>query len=1044
MNITSTTRRANMPVQQLQLSPQTPTAPKADKQDEAKASGHHKSAFVDYVDHLSPEGLRHLAGVKKPGFFKRIVKTAGNWVNGINLALSIGPTVGHLIVAREMSKIEHKLFGKPELAPLDWLRENRPKGFSASVSSVMVAGSAPLQSAMGLSLSELSKVEQHFYKAMAPVVDAQGFKTTAPFLHELAKEGTRGPGQARSAFVFLGADHQEEAESVTKLWNRDDRPVENPFPADDQRHRIWESLEHQNSKGGLPIFVDIDGDYNTFTGTEFVAKKSLSSLGERNNSLGDDYADTSRYFSWLTARQESYSRELEPYFKQVSPLAAGLVKKMKSELTPPWLGGKHGMGPWTAPQLMREMPSQLQHLREEAGDNSYLDAVVSLDRDVLTGIQTHWIKLLRELKRPDRETVLDPLPGLLFDYNLRTPNSKGFHEVSPEDAPALGELARGESVVSKQRPYDRSVALKEILDHTLDGLGIAERRALLGKIRNLADQNLDKIDTREQRMRKVLGRDYAGIDVKHVLSGQVVHDDFTKAIAQLNSFADTNPRSVDGQEARRHASLLEFLHAMDNRYGEVDQILPRIKGDFSKYPLGVSEYFIPPDAATQVTPLRENNQVAVTMGNKADPDPMKMSMVFEGGGGRGFAYVECLKQLENSFLRSQNGYKVDEYVGTSAGSIIAVLLGAGYSPTEVREVMDSIDFTSFNADAAWLMGGVDPKVRGIDRTGLFSTQKMYQTFNDLLAKKLGVKGRPVLFSDMPHKLKLVTTLMNSDMADDNPLLQHADGDGRFVFSTDDTPNFDVVGALIASASVPAFFQLPQMLVAKPKEDGTSERYRMQFGDGGVVDNLSLSSASRDEKERALMVLPAHTQARDPKTGEWVGLDTLNFSTDNLDLVDAHNRKLYAGFAPKLDEYFERLKEHGVGRAVLGFNLAKPWQQTAPAVQGSSEDISLRSLIHAKDLNIPVLDKDKGDALISYSQRPPGLLTNVLGGLFNDYFDNRPGVGDGQGDFHRDKDGFHFHPPKTEALDLFDMGLMAGAAGLSASKSEYAHRKFQQD
>lgn len=1037
MNIRSTSSHAIAPARQ------TPAAPLKEESQQNPEN----SEFVAFVDQLSPDSLRRLAGVKKPGFFKRMFNTASNWVNGINLALSIGPTVGHLVVAREINRLEHNVFGKPEMAPIDWLRENRPRGFSSSVGSVMVAGSAPLQSAMGLSLSELMEVENHFYRSMAPSPNEQGVKSTAPFLRELAKGPARQPSQPRSAFVFLGQGRRnsEEADSVTRLWNQDGRPPHNPFPVEDQRHRIWESLESQSQKGSLPIFVDLDGDYSTFTGTEFVAKKTLSSLGERNNSLGDDFAETSRYFAWLTARQESFSRDLEPYFERTSPVGAETVRALKQNLTPPWLDGSSGMGPWTAPQLMRGMPATLGSLKQEQGDEVYLDAVVSLDRDVLTGVQTYWIKMLRELKRPERQEVIRELPNLLFDFNLRAPDASNFSQVSPVDAPNLSEIARGQSLISRERPYDRAVGLKETLDHTLDGLGIAERRGLLSSIRNLADQHTALLNKREERLRKGLGAGYSGLNVSEVIDGKVEQASFKRAVGQLNEYADENPRTPLGQEARRHASLLEFLHAMEHRYGEVDQILPRIKGDFSKHPLGVSEYFITPGPGTKVSPLRQSKALSVRMGNRSDPEPTKMSMVFEGGGGRGFAYVECLKQLESSFVRSQNGYEVDEYVGTSAGAIVAVLLAAGYTPSELRGVMEGIDFTSFNADAAWLMGGVDPKVRGIDRTGLFSTQKMYQTFEKLLSDKLGVEGRPVLFSDLPHNLKLVASLMNTDLPEDSGLRNEVDGDGRFVFSSDTTPNFDVVGALISSAAVPGFFQLPQMIVAKPAVDGGEpERSRMQFADGGVVDNLSLSSASRNEKDRALVVLPAHTHTRHPETGEWVGLDTLNFGTDNLDLVDAHNKELYAKFAPKLDDYFQRLKQHGVERAVLGFNLAKPWQQPLPAVQGSSEELSLRSLIHAKDLDMPVLDKEKGDDLVSYTQRPPNLLTNVLGGLFDDYFDNRPGVNGGQGDFHRTKDGFHYHPPQTEAIDLFDMAWSAGGAALSASKSEYAERKFQQN
>ena len=1004
-----------------------------------------RQTMASRLDRLGDVELRKLAGVKQPGFFRRMFNLAGQWVQGINLALSIGPTVGHLIVAKELSKVSSAVFGQPELSPMDWLRENRPKGFSASVGSVMKAGSGVTDSAFGLSLAELSEVEEHYYRAMAPAENESGIKSTAPYLRELAKEPIREPGQHRSAFVFLGKKLVDEAKTITDLWNSPDKPPSNPFLEIDPRHRIWESLESQQQKGKLPIFVDMDGDYNTFTGTEFVAKKTLSSLGERNNSLGDDFAETGRYFAWLTERQEAYSRYLAPYVARTSPAADKILTEIKKDLTPPWLDGDRGMGPWTAPDRMRQIPSKLESLQASEGKMAFYDTLISLDRDILTGVQTHWIKLLRELKRDDRKALLKPLPEEFFHLNLLSPKEEGFDAVAPPDGPGLSEIRRGVTeTVSVQRPYDRSVGMKELLDHALDGLGIAERRQMLGDIKSLSRKNLNKLQLREVRMQLSLGRDYPGIDVKAVLDGKVSDNDFRKAMDALLKYADSRPRTPQGQEARRHASMLEFINAMEHRYGEVDQILPRIQGDFSRHPLGVSEYFIPPAPGTRVTPLREVAVTAVRMGNQQDPDPMKMSLVLEGGGGRGFAYVECLKELEGSFIKSENGYEIDEYIGTSAGSILAVLLAAGYQPTELREVMDSIDFTSFNADGAWLMGGVDPKARGIERTGLFSTQKMYQTFHKLLADKLGIEGRPVLFSDLPHRLKMISTLINTDMAEDNPLRQSLDGDGRFTFSTEATPNFDVVGALVSSAAVPAFFQLPQMLIARPTEGGEVERNRIQMADGGVVDNLSLSSASTEEKERSLVVLPAHTRTRHPETGEWVGLDTLNFSTENLDLIDAHNRELYKKFVPKLDDYFQRMKSHGVERAVIGFNLASPSQQPLPAVQGSSESLTLRSLIHAKDLGMPVLEKDDGDALIAFSQRPPGLITNVAAELFDRYFDNRPGVNDGTGDFHRNDDGFHYHPGKDEAADLFEMGWAAGGAALSASDSEYASRKFQKD
>jgi predicted acylesterase/phospholipase RssA len=1010
----------------------------------AKSEQSEGASLPSRLDSVDLDGLRELAGVKAPGFFKRMFTKAAGWVSGINLALAIGPTVGHLVVAKELAKLQSVITGQPEQPTMDWLRDHRPGAFANSFGNVMVAGSAPLQSAMGLSLSDLTEVEEHYYRVLAPVTNEDGVKTTAPYLQEIAKAPELQPGQARSAFVFLGEDRADEAKTVTDLWNSPDRPSDNPFGPEDQRHRIWASLATQAGKGSLPIFVDIDGDYNTFTGTEFVAKLTLSSLGERNNSLGDDFADTSRYFSWLAERQESYSRDLAPYLSSQDAEAAKTVSDMKSALTPPWLDGDEGIGPFASSPVVEGLPEQLTGLKKGSGETAWVDALVSLDRDTLTGPQTHWLKLLRELKRPARELLLSEVPAKFFQMNLLAPSEEGFHDVAPVDGPLLSEIIRDEELVAKQRPYDRSVGLKELLDHSLDGLGVDERRDTLGSIRKLANGSMPKLEAREARLREYLGQDYAGLDVGKVLDGTVGKSEFKAAIKQLVGQADGQNRSPAGMEARRHASMLEFLYEMEHRYGEVDQIMSRIQGDFSTNPLGVGEYFIAPGPDAKITPLRETQTISVKMGNSQDPNPTKMSLALEGGGGRGFAYLECLKQLESSFVKSEHGYEVDEYIGTSAGSLVAVLLAAGYKISEMPEVMESIDFSAFNADAVWLMGGVDPKARGINRTGLFSTQKMYQTFHEVLAKKLNVEGRPVLFSDFPHKLKMISGLVNTDMAEDHPLRDHLDSDGRYTFSTEDTPNFDAVGALVASAAVPAFFQLPQILVAKPGEDGQVERHRMQFADGGTIDNMSVSSASREEKGRALMVLPVHTHAQDPETGEWIGLDTLNFSTDNLELVDEHNRELYGKFVPQMDEYLQRLKKNGMERVVLGFNLAKPWQQELPALQGSTEELSLLSLIHAKDLKMGSLNKEDGDAVVAFTQRPPGLLTDVVGQLFDKYMDNRPGEGDGQGDFHRTQDGFHYHPSSEETTDVFDMGWAVGGMALSASKSEYAHRKFQQD
>ena len=48
-----------------------------------------QQTMASQLDRLGDVELRKMAGVKKPGFFRRMFNLAGQWVQGINLALSI-------------------------------------------------------------------------------------------------------------------------------------------------------------------------------------------------------------------------------------------------------------------------------------------------------------------------------------------------------------------------------------------------------------------------------------------------------------------------------------------------------------------------------------------------------------------------------------------------------------------------------------------------------------------------------------------------------------------------------------------------------------------------------------------------------------------------------------------------------------------------------------------------------------------------------------------------------------------------------------------
>ena len=69
-------------------------------------------------------------------------------------------------------------------------------------------------------------------------------------------------------------------------------------------------------------------------------------------------------------------------------------------------------------------------------------------------------------------------------------------------------------------------------------------------------------------------------------------------------------------------------------------------------------------------------------------------LVFEGGGVKGIGLAGALATLEERAYGSQN------IAGTSAGAITAALMAAGYSASELREIIISLDYRQFQ-DRAW-------------------------------------------------------------------------------------------------------------------------------------------------------------------------------------------------------------------------------------------------------------------------------------------------------------------------------------------------------
>ena len=67
------------------------------------------------------------------------------------------------------------------------------------------------------------------------------------------------------------------------------------------------------------------------------------------------------------------------------------------------------------------------------------------------------------------------------------------------------------------------------------------------------------------------------------------------------------------------------------------------------------------------------------------------NLVFEGGGVKGIAYVGALEVLEKEQILGN----IKRVAGTSAGAMVAVLIGLGYSAEELKDILWKINFRNF-------------------------------------------------------------------------------------------------------------------------------------------------------------------------------------------------------------------------------------------------------------------------------------------------------------------------------------------------------------
>jgi NTE family protein len=202
----------------------------------------------------------------------------------------------------------------------------------------------------------------------------------------------------------------------------------------------------------------------------------------------------------------------------------------------------------------------------------------------------------------------------------------------------------------------------------------------------------------------------------------------------------------------------------------------------------------------------------------------RVDAVFEGGGVKGIALVGAAAMVEAT------GYQFHNLAGTSAGAIVATLLGVGYTAAELQSILMDLDFTTLT-DPATMLSRIPliGKYLGIlTDLGMYKGDVFLQLMRAWLAAK-GVKtfGDLVLPGETETRYRFKVHVVASDISRGNMLILPDDAQTYGIAPE----RLEVALAVRMSMSIPYFFT--------PVTLTNTLGQRCSIVDGGLLSNFPI-------------------------------------------------------------------------------------------------------------------------------------------------------------------------------------------------------------
>lgn len=271
---------------------------------------------------------------------------------------------------------------------------------------------------------------------------------------------------------------------------------------------------------------------------------------------------------------------------------------------------------------------------------------------------------------------------------------------------------------------------------------------------------------------------------------------------------------------------------------------------------------------------------------------MKIDGVFSGGGIKGFALIGAYEEIEN------RGFQFERVAGTSAGSIVAALIAAGYTSKEIYQLVDEFDLPKMlDSRKTMIPFSIAKWLLVYWKLGLYKGNEL----EHWMKNKLEAKGLRT-FSDLPPQALRVIA---SDLSN-----------GQMVVIPDDLEklgispgSFSIAKAIRMSCSIPYFFEPVKLRSI----DGTNI-----IVDGGVLSNFPMWLFDKENEKRVRPVLgiklsPSEHEHEKHQIKNGIQLFTALFET----MKDAHDQRYIS------KHYVENImfiKAEGV--SLIEFNLTE--------------------------------------------------------------------------------------------------------------------------